>query len=101
MGNGECSVSAQRQLLLEGVLVFGKSLFVLCRSVRFVGIVRLVGVVRILGVSGLLVLGSLFVLVGLLVLSLLGYRLLETIVGFLQEGEMVVERLKIQGTVDV
>ena len=98
VGNGERRVRTQRQLLLEGVLVFGKSFLVLCRTVGFVGVVRLVRVVGFLGVGSLFVF---FVLARLLVLRLLGYRLLETIVGFLQEGEMVVERFHIQRTVDV
>ena len=102
VGNGERRVSTQRQLLLEGILVFGKSLFILCRSIglfriiRLVGVVGVIGVVRLLGVGSLFVLGSLFILFGIL-----GYCLLETIVGFLQEGEMVVERFHIQRTVDV
>ena len=96
VGNGERRVSTQRQLFLEGVLVFGKSLFILCRPVGLAGVVRLVGLVRLLGVGGLFVLSSLFILFGIL-----GYCLLETIVGFLQEGEMVVERFHIQRTVDV
>ena len=91
MLHGDGAVRQNSDLLLEGVLVLGQ------RCLLFVGI--LVGL-STLGV--LLGLATLSILLRVLVrLAIVIALFLKTLVGLLQEGDMVVERLEVDRSVDV
>ena len=95
----ERGVRTQGQLLLEGVLVLGQGFFVLGRFGWVLRVVRLTSIASFTSITSFTRLTGLFVFGGLL--GVFGDSLLETVVGFLQEGEMIIERLHVQRTIDV
>ena len=101
MGHGKGGVRLQHQLLLVGILVLREFALFLA-GLAILGILGILAILVVLTVLTILTVLTVFVVLVLLVLlgrlrtlCILGRSLLETVVGLLQEGEVVIERLHV------